>query len=90
MRPTQAKNQAKKRPKDLKQIWRKRVCRLCRENLNDVDYKDVKRLEKFMTDRCKIVSRRSSGNCAKHQRRVAQAIKRARFLALLPYIKYAK
>jgi len=80
----------KKRAKGLRQIWRKKICRLCREGITHIDYKDVKRLEKFMTDRGKIVSRRSSGNCALHQRMIARAIKRARFLALLPYIKYTK
>jgi small subunit ribosomal protein S18 len=80
----------KKRAKGLRQIWRKKICRLCRESITHIDYKDVKRLEKFMTDRGKIVSRRSSGNCALHQRMIARAIKRARFLALLPYIKYTK
>jgi small subunit ribosomal protein S18 len=77
----------KKRVKNLRQITRKRFCRLCREKINYVDYKDTKRLEKFITDRGKILSRRSSGNCARHQRIVARAIKRARFVALLPYVK---
>lgn len=65
----------------------RRFCRLCREKIAGIDYKDVKRLERFITERGKIISRRSSGNCAKHQRMVARAIKRARFLALLPYTK---
>jgi small subunit ribosomal protein S18 len=66
---------------------RKRVCRFCKEKINSVDYKDIKRLERFMTERGKIVSSRISGNCAKHQRVVARAIKRARFISLLPYVK---
>ncbi|MFH1338973.1 MAG: 30S ribosomal protein S18 [Candidatus Omnitrophota bacterium] len=87
MRPV---SRNKKRTKSLRQVWRKKVCRLCREKVTHIDYKDVKRLEKFMTDRCKIFSRRSSGNCALHQRMVARAIKLARFAAILPYIKYTK
>ncbi len=77
----------KKRAKNLKQIFRRRFCRLCREKINYIDYKDIKRLQNFITDRGKIVSRRSSGNCARHQRMIARAIKRARFVALLPYTK---
>lgn len=80
----------KKRIKKIRQVWRKKVCRLCRDKSSSVDYKDLKRLEKFTTDWGKIVSKRFSGNCAKHQRMVAEAIKRARFLALLPYTKYSK
>jgi small subunit ribosomal protein S18 len=68
-------------------ISRKRFCRLCKEKVTNIDYKDIKRLERFITDRGKITSRRSSGNCAHHQRMVARAIKRARFVALLPYTR---
>jgi small subunit ribosomal protein S18 len=53
--------------------------------MEEIDYKDIKRLEFFMRDRGKIVSSRLSGNCAGHQRRLVTAIKRARFLSLLPY-----
>ena len=77
----------KKRTKTLRQTFRRRFCRLCREKIAHIDYKDIKRLEKFITERCKIVSRRSSGNCARHQRMVARAIKQARQMALLPYTK---
>ncbi|OGX16337.1 MAG: 30S ribosomal protein S18 [Omnitrophica WOR_2 bacterium RBG_13_41_10] len=67
---------------------RKRFCRFCVDKTKTIDYKDIKTLESFIKDRGRIVSRRSSGNCAKHQRRIAVAIKRARFLSLLPYIVY--
>ncbi|MFH1678802.1 MAG: 30S ribosomal protein S18 [Candidatus Omnitrophota bacterium] len=77
----------KKGKKNLKHFLRKRFCRFCKENIDSVDYKDIKRLEKLITDRGKIISQRSSGNCAKHQRMVARVIKRARFVALLPYTK---
>jgi len=66
---------------------RKRFCRLCVDKVKSMDYKDAKRLEAFIKDRGKIVSTRSSGNCAKHQRMVAEAIKRARYLSLLPYTR---
>ena len=77
----------KKRVRTLRQVFRRRFCRFCREKVTSIDYKDIKRLERFITDRGKIVSRRSSGNCAGHQRMIAKAIKRARYLALLPYTK---
>ena len=66
--------------------FRKR-CRFCKSDVKSVDYKDIKLLERYVTERGKIASRRMSGNCAKHQRLVAEAIKKARFLALLPYVR---
>lgn len=66
-------------------LFRRKVCRLCVEKVDSIDYKDVGRLEKFITERGKIVPRRISGNCAKHQRKLTMAIKRARFIALLPF-----
>ena len=74
-----------KRRKDSGSSGRKKICRFCADKMENIDYKDIKRLEFFMRDRGKIVSSRLSGNCAKHQRRLVTAIKRARFLALLPY-----
>ena len=62
-------------------------CRFCKTKTNIIDYKDLPTLEKLISDRGKILSRRITGNCAKHQRKVADAISRARFLALLPYTK---
>ena len=64
---------------------RKKVCRFCAEKNAKVDFKDQATLKYFVTERGKISPRRISGNCAKHQREVAVAIKRARGLALLPY-----
>ncbi|MFH2138433.1 MAG: 30S ribosomal protein S18 [Candidatus Omnitrophota bacterium] len=77
----------KKGKKDKKRTGfiKKRVCRFCTEKVDDIDYKDINRLSKFVTERGKIVPSRASGTCAKHQRKVAQAIKRARYVALLPY-----
>ncbi len=64
---------------------KKRICRFCADESLRIDYKDIKALKHFITDRGKIVPRRLSGNCAKHQRKVAVAIKRARIMALLPF-----
>jgi small subunit ribosomal protein S18 len=64
---------------------RRKVCRFCADKNLKVDYKDQGQLKYFLTERGKIIPRRISGNCAKHQRDVATAIKRARVLALLPY-----
>lgn len=64
---------------------RKKVCRFCADKNAKVDYKDAGTLKYFVTERGKIIPRRISGTCAKHQRDVALAIKRARQLALLPY-----
>jgi small subunit ribosomal protein S18 len=64
---------------------RKKVCRFCAEKNAKVDFKDQATLKYFVTERGKIIPRRISGNCAKHQREIATAIKRARGLAMLPY-----
>lgn len=64
---------------------RKKVCRFCAEKNVVVDYKDEKLLRNFITERGKIIPRRISGNCARHQRQLTTAIKRARILALLPF-----
>ena len=64
---------------------RKKVCRFCADKLDTVDYKDVKFLQQYIVERSKILPRRISGTCAKHQRLVQQAIKRARHLALLAF-----
>ncbi|MBI2980787.1 MAG: 30S ribosomal protein S18 [Deltaproteobacteria bacterium] len=65
---------------------RKRSCRFCADYKIVIDYKEAKLLLPFTTDRAKIVPRRMTGNCAYHQRRVTEAIKRARILALLPFV----
>src|SRR5688572_8149862 len=65
---------------------RKKVCRFCVEKSAQVDYKDQATLKYFVTERGKIIPRRISGNCSKHQRHIAVAIKRSRGLALIPYI----
>ena len=65
---------------------RRKVCYFCSENVNEIDYKDVDLLRRFISDRGKIRPRRQTGVCAKHQRRLAVAIKRARHMALLPFV----
>jgi small subunit ribosomal protein S18 len=64
---------------------RRRVCIMCAEHMKTVDYKDVGFLRRYVSDRARIETRRKSSSCAKHQRAVARAIKRARHLALIPY-----
>lgn len=64
---------------------KKKFCKLCIEKVGFMDYKDDKRLGRFITDRGKIVPRRVSGTCAMHQKQLTVAIKRARLLALLPF-----
>lgn len=64
---------------------RRKVCRFCADKSLKVDYKDVRTLQNFITEGGKIVPSRTSGNCAKHQRQLAIAIKRARVIALLPF-----
>ena len=65
---------------------RKKVCVFCAEKVENIDYKDVARLRKFTSERAKILPRRITGTCAKHQRELTEAIKRARHVALLPFI----
>ena len=71
--------------KVFKKAPRKKVCAFCQEKLTAIDYKDVNRLKKFITEGGKILPRRVSGTCAAHQRLLATAIKRARIAALLPF-----
>lgn len=65
----------------------KKFCKLCAQGVNYIDYKDVETLQKYISYSCKIVPRRISGLCQKHQRMVANGIKRARIVALLPFVK---
>ena len=64
---------------------RRKVCQFCVDKVEHIDYKALARLRRFVTERGKILPRRMSGNCAKHQRQLSIAIKRARHVALLPY-----
>ncbi|GAB4346117.1 MAG: 30S ribosomal protein S18 [Candidatus Abyssubacteria bacterium] len=73
--------------KTKKTFKRRKVCRFCADKIPavDIDYKDVQKLKHYTTERGKIVPRRISGNCARHQRAVSKAIKRARTVALMPF-----
>jgi len=77
----------KPRARRKKRIFhRRKVCRFCADTSLVIDYKDTKSLRYFITERGKIIPRRISGTCAKHQRSLTQAIKRARTVALLPFV----
>ena len=65
---------------------RRKVCAFCADKIYNIDYKDVPRLRRFVSERAKILPRRMTGTCAKHQRQLTVAIKRARHIALMPYI----
>ncbi len=64
---------------------RRKVCMFCQDKEKEIDYKDVQTLKRFVSDRGKILPRRITGACAKHQRKVTKEVKRARQVALLPY-----
>ena len=64
---------------------RKKVCRFCVEKIDDINYKDVRLLQNFLSERAKITPRRISGVCAPHQRRLAESIKQGRNIALIPF-----
>lgn len=63
-----------------------KVCRFCTDRVEEIDYKELERIARYVTDRGKIMPSRITGTCARHQRRLAVAIKRARYMALLPYV----
>ena len=80
----------RRKPKDTRRqkrvFHRRKVCRFCADSSLVIDYKEPKSLKYFITERGKILPRRISGSCAKHQRAITHAIKRARTVALLPYV----
>ncbi len=67
-------------------VPRRKICSFCKDKGVSIDYKDMLRLRQYISDRGKIEPRRKTGTCAKHQRLLATAVKRARYLALLPYV----
>jgi small subunit ribosomal protein S18 len=69
---------------------RRKPCQHCRDKIDQVDYKDVAALRRFISDRGKIKSRRNTGACRRHQSQIARAVKRARELALLPYVSESR
>jgi len=66
---------------------RKEQCFFCSQNVDDIDYKEAELLKRFISSQAKIIDPQHMGTCAKHQRKLARAIKRARFMGLLPYVK---
>ena len=75
-----------KNVKRIKRPSKKKVCVFCAEKVETIDYKDVAKLKKMITEKGKLVPRRASGTCAKHQRIIEAAVKRARIMALLPFV----
>ena len=65
---------------------RRKICVFCADRVEFIDYKDIARLRKFVSERAKILPRRATGTCAKHQRELTIAVKRARQIALIPYV----
>ena len=72
--------------RNMKSRKRRKVCTFCVDKVEHIDYKDTAKLRRYISERGKIVPRRISGNCAKHQRQLTIAIKRARQIALLPFV----
>lgn len=66
---------------------KRKFCQFCADKATHIDYKDTKKLSRFLSDRGKILPRRVTGNCAKHQRALTIAVKRARIVALMPFVK---
>jgi small subunit ribosomal protein S18 len=86
MRKPDSRSNAQKREKrERKEYTRKKICRFCTDSSLRIDYKDYRLLRTFLTERGRIIPRRISGNCARHQRELTRAIKRARHVALLPF-----
>lgn len=84
MRMTQRDGTRTRRERTRRFVFKPKVCPFCADKL-EIDYKNVSRLRRYVSERGRIEARRRTGVCAKHQRRLAVAIKRARYLALLPY-----
>ena len=74
------------KPVKRRRFGRRKVCKFCVDKIDMVDYRDVKRVRTFVTERGKIIPRRISGNCAQHQRQLTTALKRIRTVALAPYV----
>lgn len=75
------------RKKKERRPVRRKKCKFCLDRVEHIDYKDERRLRRFMTDRGKITPRRITGTCAKHQRMLSAAVRRARIVALVPFVR---
>ncbi len=76
----------KRLPADRRRVLRKKSCKFCGEKVEEIDFRDTARLLKSSSERGKILPRRISGNCARHQRQLSRSIKRARAVAMVPYV----
>ena len=85
-RDVRTEGQAQQAQKPFRPKKRKKVCAFCAEKIEHIDYKDTLKLRRNLSERSKILPRRVTGTCAKHQRQLTVAIKRARHIAILPYI----
>ena len=93
MPPMRKMKDGRKKPKgpgkgglEKKRFLRRKSCKFCADKLEGIDFRDTARLSKATSERGKILPRRISGNCAKHQRQLSRAVKRARSIALMPYV----
>lgn len=86
MERTERSERSDKSDRGFRTRRRKKVCAFCTDKIEMIDYKDIARLRRYLSERGKIVPRRVTGTCARHQRQLTVAIKRARHLAFLPYI----
>jgi ribosomal protein S18 len=71
----------------VRRAFKKRHCRFCKDKVKHIDYKDLLLVRRYTSDKAKIKARRATGNCTQHQRQLAQAIKRARYMGLMPYVR---
>lgn len=85
MEKTERAERPERPERPVRRKGRKKVCMFCVDRVEAIDYKDIARLRKYISERGKILSRRTTGTCAQHQRDLTTAIKRARMIALLPY-----
>ena len=85
IRKTADKKKPRKRS-GKRRVFKKKPCRFCVDKVKSIDYLDYQKFQKFITERGKMVPSRITGNCAKHQRQLARAIRKARVMALLPFV----
>jgi small subunit ribosomal protein S18 len=71
----------------IRRAFKKKHCRFCADKVEYIDFKDISLIRRYMSDKAKIKARRATGNCSQHQRQLARAIKRARYMALLSYVR---
>lgn len=86
MREFKRRTRGPKKAVERKRFVRRKACKFCGDRVERIDFRDTQRLGKFTSERGKILPRRISGNCARHQRQLARAIKRARSVALMSYV----